>query len=490
MAKSRKKPRLYVHEPEQRTFVATTSTATRLRHSYVDAPLLSAAITEDRPSQPSTSLEFGVGNPDEAFTDHDPQPVDIINVMPTDGSGLVVKTKAKRYVNSMAFANTTRQNYWNGKAKFELGNQINLNRVHLRMADVKKAMAEEEHLREERGEGTFSEMSPSAFLISGMDIEETQQELRIAASKHDLTTVEATQLQTSRTNLLKRIKKFRATQHTYMAGLSDYLKQSPSEETTSTPELMPLYLPSAFPAAQRHLICQPNLDELEDRLRFAQTTEALCNLRRQLRTRSFANSYKTRNAHSQGAYTRSRLLQNQIEVRIRAIRGQYDIARAALLSLRGPGDWETSLRPLHAEDIRGINERALTAEEQEEYRHARLLAGISPESVQGELDGHGVTSGQENAPTVAFNRSLALGEGRRTLSWIWYTVSDEEILGAGEVQASNERRRALQWEDKWRAIREHAALVMHRDDGPAVVPALIVELDLEDDNETDVEDEM
>ncbi|KAF4580678.1 hypothetical protein EYR40_007289 [Pleurotus pulmonarius] len=100
MAKSRKKPRLYVHEPEQRTFVATTSTATRLRHSYVDAPLLSAAITEDRPSQPSTSLEFGVGNPDEAFTDHDPQPVDIINVMPTDGSGLVVKTKAKRYVNS------------------------------------------------------------------------------------------------------------------------------------------------------------------------------------------------------------------------------------------------------------------------------------------------------------------------------------------------------------------------------------------------------
>ncbi|KAG5222594.1 CxC2 domain-containing protein [Salix suchowensis] len=179
-------------------------------------------------------------------------------------------------------------------------------------------------------------------------------------------------------------------------GTQHYLKQFPSDETTSTPELMPLYLPSFFPAAQQHLICQPNLNELEDRLRFAQTTEALSNLRRQLRTRSFANSYKTRNAHSQGAYTRSQLLQNQIEV--------------ALLSLRGPGDWETSLRPLHAEDIRGINERALTAEEQEEYRHARLLAGVSPESVQNELDGRGVTSGQENAPTVAFNRSLALGK--------------------------------------------------------------------------------
>ncbi|KAF9488152.1 hypothetical protein BDN71DRAFT_1499587 [Pleurotus eryngii] len=432
----------------------------------------------------------------------------------------------------------------------------------LRMADVKKAMAEEDHLREERGNGTYSDTSPSAFLISGMDIEETQQELRVAASKRDLTTVEATQLQTSRTNLLKRIKRFRETQPMYMSGLSNYLKQFPSDETTSTPELMPLYLPSFFPTAQQHLICQPNLNELEDRLRFAQTTEALSNLRCQLRTCSFANSYKTRNTHSQGAYTQSWLLQNQIEVRIRAIRGQYDNARAALLSLRGPGDWETSLRLLHAEDIRGINERALTAEEQEEYRHAQLLAGVSPESVQNELDGHGVTSGQENAPTVAFNRSLALGEGRQTLSWIWYTVTDEEILGAGEVQAclrvewvkarartdrwqeevllleeemrraiafckwkaeywdnaattrcpddinlregiraytyrqaANERRRALQWKDKWQAIREHTRLVMNEqhgqiDDGLTVPPALIVELDLEDDVDTDEGDEI
>ncbi|KAF9489803.1 hypothetical protein BDN71DRAFT_1401099 [Pleurotus eryngii] len=71
------------------------------------------------------------------------------------------------------------------------------------MANVKKAMAEEDHLHEEHGNGTYSNTSPSAFLISEMDIEEMQQELQITASKWDLTTVEATQLQTSQTNLLK-----------------------------------------------------------------------------------------------------------------------------------------------------------------------------------------------------------------------------------------------------------------------------------------------
>ncbi|KAF7420750.1 hypothetical protein PC9H_011268 [Pleurotus ostreatus] len=239
-----------------------------------------------------------------------------------------------------------------------------------------------------------------------------------------------------------------------MPGLADYIKEKGYEESTSSPELIELFLPSFFASMQRDLICQQGLPEFENRLRFAQATEALAHLRRQLRTRSFANSYKTRNAHSQGAYTRSRLLQNQIEVRIKAVRAQYDISRRSLLSLRGPGDWENTLKVLRAEDIQGINERTLNEEEQEEYRRARLLAGMSEETVEGELHGLGTTSGQENIPTVAFNRSLALGEGRRTLSWIWYTVTDEELMGVGEVQAClrvewvKARARAERWREE------------------------------------------
>ncbi|KAF9496215.1 hypothetical protein BDN71DRAFT_1505912 [Pleurotus eryngii] len=288
---------------------------------------------------------------------------------------------------------------------------FDLPREDIRMSDVKKIMAEEEHRTVEQGRSASGDTSPSAFLISGLDIEEAQQELVVMAMKRDLTTVEATQLQTSRTSLLKRIAKFRNTQTSYMPGLSEYLKQTSNEEDTATPELMPLFLPSFFAEEKRATICEPNLRDLEDRLRFAQASEALSKLRRQLRTRSFAHSYKTRNINSQGAYTHSRLLQNQIEVRIKAIRILYNIAREALLSLRGPGDWEAVLRPLLPEDIRGINERTLTAEEQEEYRQTRALAGMSSVAIQGELSGLGVTSGQENIPTVAFSRSLALGEG-------------------------------------------------------------------------------
>ncbi|KAJ8703433.1 hypothetical protein PTI98_002055 [Pleurotus ostreatus] len=431
---------------------------------------------------------------------------------------------------------------------------FDLPREDIRMSDVKKAMAEEEHRAVERGRSAAGDMSPSAFLISGLDIEEAQ----------DLTTVEATQLQTSRTSLLKRIAKFRNAQTSYMPGLSDYLKQTSNEEDTTTPESMPLFLPSFFAEDQRATICEPNLCDLEDRLRFAQASEALSKLRHQLRTRSFAHSYKTRNINSQGAYTRSRLLQNQIEVRIKAIRIIYNIAREALLSLRGPGDWENVLQPLRPEDIRGISERTLTAEEQEEYRQTRALAGMSSEAIQNELNGLGLTSGQENIPTVAFNRSLALGEGRRTLSWIWYTVTDEELLGAGEVhaclrvewvkarahaerwreevllleeemcraiaycrwrasywrnaetpkeswtteeelvlyegvrayarrQADYECRRALQWEDAWRSIRERAEFVLTSQlsqTGPNILaaPALVVELDLDYDDSMEMEE--
>ncbi|KAJ8689357.1 hypothetical protein PTI98_013382 [Pleurotus ostreatus] len=83
-----------------------------------------------------------------------------------------------------------------------------LPRDDLTMSDLKKEMAEEEHRRVQRGEALPGDTSPSNFIITGLDIEAAQQELLVTASKHDLTTVEATQLQTSRTALLKKIKKF------------------------------------------------------------------------------------------------------------------------------------------------------------------------------------------------------------------------------------------------------------------------------------------
>jgi hypothetical protein len=84
---------------------------------------------------------------------------------------------------------------------------------------------------------------------------------------------------------------------------------------------------------------------------------------------------------------------------------------------------------LKKEDIRGMSERALNDEEKEENRKARLLAGLS-EGVNGEdIDVYG----DPVELTVLFN--LETGEGRRTLSWIWYTgsIKDADVGTDGSL---------------------------------------------------------
>lgn len=73
-----------------------------------------------------------------------------------------------------------------------------------------------------------------------------------------------------------------------------------------------------------------------------------------------------------------------------------------------------------------------------------------------------------------------------------FTTQEEFVLHEGvqayaRRQAEYECRRALQWEDKWRAIRERAALVLtsqlsQTGSDVLAVPALVVELDLDYEN--------
>ena len=95
------------------------------------------------------------------------------------------------------------------------------------------------------------------------------------------------------------------------------------------------------------------------------------------------------------------------------------MAWSALLSLRGPGEWEGVLRELHPNDVQGLSEKALADEEQEEMRKAHAMAGLGDEDI--------VEEGFVNPPATTFNPHLAVGEGYRTLSWIWYSTTGEEF---------------------------------------------------------------
>jgi hypothetical protein len=143
-----------------------------------------------------------------------------------------------------------------------------------------------------------------------------------------------------------------------------------------------------------------------------------------------ASKLNNSNASSQRAYVRSQALQNQVEVRVRACQRQYNMARAAVLALRVAGDWETTLAILKPEDVRGISERALTEEEKQEHQTACRMAGLSPEDDIGD---------QLPVPVMSINPGLALGEGRRKLSWIWYSVGEGDLDdGSGRVEASED----------------------------------------------------
>ncbi|KAF8214393.1 hypothetical protein K438DRAFT_1902273 [Mycena galopus ATCC 62051] len=264
------------------------------------------------------------------------------------------------------------------------------------MGDVLARLAEEEHARVVRDGASALAVKPGPFLMEGIDLQQAQAALQLEAKHINRTTIQATSLQCSRTQLLAKVKGFQNIQSTYMP------EPALPAANTAKPETIPIYLPSSLPAGARQAVCITAL-----------ANQGLRELHAALRTRH-------KNHDAQGAYTKTRELVDGIEDRVHSATTRYRIAHAALLSLRGPGTWEQGLRELKQEDVRGMNERALNAEEKEENQKARLLVGLPEEADRNDVDQYG------NAvePTTLFN--LETGEGHRSLSWIWYMASTRE----------------------------------------------------------------
>lgn len=312
---------------------------------------------------------------------------------------------------------------------------------------MKRQLSQEEHEQVEKGDTIMNtdDGGPSAFVVEGLELEEIQcvvfynqlfvlhelitiyrQALLVDLKTLEKTTVgQQTSIQRRRTNLLKRVIKFSNIRNKYMPGLDRYiagLSPPPKEVSMSMPELIPLYLPSSLPKNNPPLVCVTGVQEIEDRLRFAQASEALSKLRCQLMKRTYVSRYKVRNnISSQRQYTRFRTLQEHTESKIKSACQQYATSRSAILALRGPGIWEQTLQKLYSHDVRGLSEKALAEEERQENRQTRAMAGLSPDLPAGQWDEF------EALPEMLANPNLAVGEGHRTLSWIWYTTTSKEV---------------------------------------------------------------
>jgi hypothetical protein len=193
------------------------------------------------------------------------------------------------------------------------------------------------------------------------------------------------------------------------AVLTNIQKQMYDGSGEELPEVTRLFMPSEIADRRvRERVCAMGLPTIEARLREAEAAEALESVRVGLCTRTMTNRYKLRNYTGQGLMTKGQGILRQINIRIHIAKLRYRYSRAALVALRGHGDWEERLRMLSDDDIHSLNERVLTDEEKAQNKHWADLGGAIIEG------------------GIARAAGVASGEGSHTLSWIWYQV------GAGE----------------------------------------------------------
>lgn len=229
--------------------------------------------------------------------------------------------------------------------------------------------------------------------------------------KKSPTTLQMAKFQERRVAIRKKIQHFRALQVTYMPGLRAVLKDPGvlGDSPDAVAESIRLYLPSELSSEDRNRVCAVAVCEVEARIRHADTSEALDDLRRCLRTRTYLNKWRIKNISGQHKNTRARALQHGVDVKVHSAKTRYRHSRKALLALNGHGSWEQTLKELKDDDVRALNERALT-EHEKQKREQRIAAG------------HRTADDARESVVV----QGALGEGRRQLSWIWFTVSNDE----------------------------------------------------------------
>jgi hypothetical protein len=211
-----------------------------------------------------------------------------------------------------------------------------------------------------------------------------------------------------RTALLKRIHKFRRMQLVFMPALRCFLtehqKQMLDGNGEQPAEAIRLFMPSEIlDDGQRGRACVPGLCEVEARMQVGEAKEALEVVRDALRTRTKISRFRIRNYTGQGALTRGQGILRQVTIKLHIGKIHYRYARAALGVLRGHGEWEQELQVLREEDVRGLNERSISVEE--ELRLEQL----------DEL-----TRSLATPAGISVAAGLAAGEGAHTLSWIWY----------------------------------------------------------------------
>ncbi|PBK67336.1 hypothetical protein ARMSODRAFT_989178 [Armillaria solidipes] len=283
---------------------------------------------------------------------------------------------------------------------------------------VHKELAEEEEARRRSRGRAVHNMSPSAFMVFGLVLEESQRKLHLEIKKlkANLTAHQDAHIAEQRSLLQVKIKKFEELCMTYMPGLLQFVSETQEVDHSSAgtvAEEVQLWLPSSIPADRRGQVCG-SLSDMEECLCTAQCHDALNSVRHILHLKMQMVEYKNKNMRGI----------NAIHERALAAALKYRTAREAKLQLSGPGDWERTLHKLEDSNIRSYQDpdRLRRGTGHRGTNEDSWGPGSTPKPVE-----HGIDLYQDDC-----EKQDGTGQTWRTLSWIWTTMKINLEDGADE----------------------------------------------------------
>ncbi|KAG6893680.1 hypothetical protein C0992_009091, partial [Termitomyces sp. T32_za158] len=281
----------------------------------------------------------------------------------------------------------------------ETTQKITENAVRLELALEDEARLRED-LTSNIHDALHDDVPPGRLIAQGLELEDHQRLLRIetkALGSHS-TSLQRSKVIEQSNRLFRRIEAWMGIQVLYIplaATLRLRDDQLGGSEHVATADVK-LYLPSAMLGKA---YCDPKLQEIEWRLRYAQAHETLYEIRRAILTRS--QMYKSKDAlvRGQRMHTRSLALLQTVSDRITHGMAKYNEIRAALVvlgsALKKTG-WKNILQELTDADLTGI-----TALEDMRSEGSRRISWIWKLSESDAIDGEEKQEGKSSYLTYS-----------------------------------------------------------------------------------------
>ncbi|KAJ6544608.1 hypothetical protein DFH09DRAFT_928307 [Mycena vulgaris] len=315
-------------------------------------------------------------------------------------------------------------------------------------AEVRLQVRKDEEALNTGGRAPLYGQSATAFLVAGIQIEDTQR--RILAERGGTVLVAAdreNKIEEWRHTLLVKIARFRSLQKGYMPGAAAVIAAAEAARDTDAtppkPERVKLYMPSGMPKEDEDdklRGCVPGLVDMEVKLRTAQCENSLASLRARLHAKRWLIGFRDDNITGQVNATKARSLIGQVGERAESYARRYRKGRAALVALQGDGV-DPDLRELKDEDVR------LDGDDGDSDAASRKKLAMMG-------SGRGARA-PRNAP----------GTSKRVMSWIWTAkgaLGDKEqrLHDSIRVEWSRALARKVRWTEEVMLLREEMRRVL------------------------------